>query len=71
MCTTSALALEMHSAQVLKMLVQMECPRSVQVLQKCFVSKSVSKSVLHNRYVIKVAKKCPKLCTTQTNRSAK
>ena len=27
--------------------------------KKCFVSKSVSKSVLHNSYVITVSKKCP------------
>ena len=33
-CTSSAPALEMHSAQVLEMLAQMECPRSVQVLQE-------------------------------------
>ena len=33
-CTSSAPALEMHSAQVLEMLVQMQCPRSVQVLQE-------------------------------------
>ena len=33
-CTSSAPALEMHSAQVLEMLAQMECSRSVQVLQE-------------------------------------
>ena len=33
-CTSSAPALEMHSAQVLKMLAQRECPRTVQVLQE-------------------------------------
>ena len=27
--------------------------------KKCFVSKSVSKSVLHNSYVIMVSNKCP------------
>ena len=32
--TSSAPALEMHSAQALEMLAQMECPRSVQVLQE-------------------------------------
>ena len=61
-CTSSAPALEMHSAQVLEMLAQRECPRSVQVLQKN--AKSVSKSVLHNSYVITVSKQS-KLGTIQ------
>ena len=35
-CISSAPALEMHSAQILEMLVQMQCPRNVQVLQEMF-----------------------------------
>ena len=33
-CTSSVPALEMHSGHVLEMLVQMQCPRSVHVLQE-------------------------------------
>ena len=49
--------------KVLEMLAQMECPRSVQVLQEMLCIQeyrsSVSKSVLHNSCVITVSKKCP------------
>ena len=58
-CTSSAPALEMHSAQVLEMLAQMECPRSVQVLQEMLcIQECVQECVIHNSYVITVSKKC-------------
>ena len=40
--TSSATALEMHNVQILKMFVQREFPRSVQVMQKlvCVLQKS-------------------------------
>jgi len=61
-CTSSAPALKMHRAQVLEMLVQMECSRSVQVCKKCYVSKSVLQNSYGNnnsaQEVSKLCKKC-------------
>ena len=50
--TSRAPALEMHSAQVLEMLVQMQCPRNVQGVSKSCKKCFVSKRVLQNSYVI-------------------
>ena len=55
-CTSSAPALEMHSAQVLEMLVQMQCPRSVQVLQEML---RIQEGVTEQLCNTVVSKKCP------------
>ena len=55
-CTSSAPALEMHSAHVLEMLVQMQCPRSVQVLQQML---RIQEGVTEQLCNIVVSKKCP------------
>ena len=53
-CTRSAPALEMHSVQVLEMLVQMPSVQGVsKSCKKCFISKRV----LQNSYVIQ---RCPR-----------
>ena len=49
-------ALEMHSAQVLEMLVQMQCPRSVQVLQEML---RIQEGVTEQLCNTVVSKKCP------------
>ena len=54
-CTSSAPALEMHSAQVLEMLVQMQCPRSVQVLQEML---RIQEDVTEQLCNTVVSKKC-------------
>ena len=55
-CTSSAQALEMHSAQVLEMLVQMQCPRSVQVSQEML---RIQEGVTEQLCNTVVSKKCP------------
>ena len=56
MCTSSVPALEMHSAQVLEMLVQMQCQRSGQVLQDMLCTQECVTEQLCNK---SVSKKCP------------
>ena len=56
MCTSRAPALELHNAQVLEMLVQMQCLRSVQVLQEMlYIQEGVTEQLSN----IVVSKKCP------------
>ena len=55
-CTSSAPALEMHSAQVLEMLVQTQCPSSVQVLQEML---RIQEGVTEQLCNTVVSKKCP------------
>ena len=55
-CTSSAPALELHSAQVLEMLVQVQCPRSVQVLQEML---RIQEGVTEQLCNTVVSKKCP------------
>ena len=52
----SAPALEMHNVQVLEMLVQMQCPRSVQVLQEML---RIQEGVTEQLCNTVVSKKCP------------